>query len=77
MYANEVYDVVLLNEDLSEAEADALENAYENDPGERVDIVWRSVTYYCYWKSKPNIFYTGAGKWGAESRLIGNRADGA
>lgn len=77
IYGNEVYDFVLINDDLTEAEADAIENAYEADPLDRVDVVWRGVTYYCYWKTKPLISYIGAAKWLAESRLIGNRADGA
>ena len=72
---SEGYDLRLVHEHLSESDANTIEDFYEGDPLQVVDVSWRGVDYDCYWVSKPSVVYIGGTLWRVESRLIGNRTD--
>ncbi len=73
---NEVYNVRLIHEALSETDANTIEDFYEADISRQVEVTWRGVTYNCRWKGKPVVFYFGGVLWQVESNLVGVRSDG-
>lgn len=73
--AAEVYEVTLVHNNLTEAQANAIEDFYETDPTQEVNVTWRSVTYNCRWMGKPEIRHFRGATWTAISRLKGVRAD--
>lgn len=75
-YAKEAYDVTLIHENLTEAEANTIEDFYETDPTRQVEVTWRAVTYNCRWMGKPRVEHFQGTSWRCISRLLGVRADG-
>ena len=76
LHTKETYDVVLVHSYQTEAEANTLEDFYEGAPTQQVDVAWRSVTYNCYWASKPVVEHDDAAFWRVTSVLVGVRSDG-
>lgn len=75
--SNETYDVRLVHNNLTETDANTIEDFYETDPTRQVEVTWRSVTYNCRWVSKPVIEHFQGDRWTAVSTLMGVRVDGA
>jgi len=76
IHTKETYDVVLTHNYVDEATANTIEEFYEANPTQQVDVTWRSVTYNCWWASKPVVAHEEGGVWNVTSVLVGVRSDG-
>ena len=76
LHTKETYDAVIVHSYVPEADANAIEEFYEANPTQQVDIVWRGATYNCYWVSKPVVEHAEGETWNVTSVLVGVRSDG-
>lgn len=76
LHTKETYDVALVHTYRTEAEANTIEEFYEGNPTQQVDVTWRGVTYNCYWASKPAIEHSEGIHFTVTSVLVGVRSDG-
>lgn len=76
LHTKETYDVVLVHNYQTSTVANTIEDFYEGNPTQQVDVTWRSVTYNCYWSSKPLVENVNGALWRVTSVLVGVRSDG-
>lgn len=77
LHTKETYDLLLVHSYISATDANTIEDFYEANPVQQVDVTWRGVTYNCYWAGKPAVENAEGDRWNVNSRLVGVRSDGA
>ena len=76
MFTSENYDVMLVHDFVDESVVDTVEDFYEANPINQINVIWRSVSYLCYWAKKPSVEPAGGITWRVTSALVGRRSDG-
>jgi len=76
LHSVESYDITIDHLYMSNADATTLETFWSSNKYITWDIVWRGVTYNCYFTKKPFIWNVEGDLWSANVTAIGKQSGG-